>query len=642
MKNAIRWMSLALALCLLIPAAAAFGAEDAIVWLEDAPEKNAIRVDFSNCTGVPLFKRQNVFSPSHSFVGSYMAEAARDTPALAELRAESQRVDLFMGNGGIGTTLGKGTPENLTYSWMQADATFKQFYKGGVLPYVVYFATPNGLFDKDRGAAAYWKYPPVSYEGWREVCRAIAEHYARRGWPFAAHEIWNEPDWGDAFYAGTWDEYLKIYEYGAAGVRLGNPYAMVGGMSLAEFDKYYANGNVRKFLDDVREKKLPLDFISYHCYVTKNYPAYTRLANSSLAAYGDTFAATGLHLNEFHVSMDERVTATEKAVGPMMDAILFTLDNPQITSVNWACFRVSGESGIQMIESRTGKRFAAYHLLSFYNRMPVDRVAMTEQNGLKGVASIDGEQAGVILYNRTYKARDYVLALDHLPYEKCDVTVYCIDEKHSNYGRSGGSDEAEIILSAKAVDPRNLCIQGELLSNGLIYVEIVESGRTPELSPASAIDSQDAVLQAGTAAVLRREYYFEDRGTTMFSEFDLRTFTAWAGMGNADKGLSKGAAVLDHLPDYLVARPALTHAAAEGAAIYLTAEYLDNEGSVVLRQHFQQGENAAVNGENAQPLVINGEIVLTAPDGFEGVLRLSWGIADAGADTALKITFDKE
>ena len=642
MKLVCKWICFLLVICLLMPALTACGVEDAIVWLEDVPDKNTVRVDFSNYTGVPLLKRQNVFSPSHSFVGSYMVEVARDTPTLAEIRSESQRVDLFMGNGGVGSTLGKGSPEELSYSWMQADATFKQFYKGGVLPYVVYFATPNGLYDKDRGAAAYWKYPPVSYEGWQEVCQEIAEHYVRRGWPFAAHEIWNEPDWGDAFYAGTWEEYLKIYEYGATGVRAGNPYAMVGGMSLAEFDKYYANGNVRMFLDHVKEKQLPLDFISYHCYVTNNYPTYTKLANSSLAAYGDTFATTGLHLNEFHVALDEKVTATEKAVGPMMDAILFTLDNPQITSVNWACFRVSGESGIQMIDSRSGKRFAAYHLLSFYNRMPVDRVEMTTVNGLKGVASIEGEQAGVILYNRTYKARDYVLALDNLPYEKCDVTVYCIDETHSNYGRNGGCDEAEVILSAKDVTPKNLCIQGKLESNGLIYVEIVESGHVLDLPPVSTIDSREVVLQADTATVLRREYYFEDRSTTMFSEFDLRTFTAWAGMGNALKGLSKGAAVLDNLPTQLVARPSLTQAAAEGAALYLTAEYLDGEGNVVLRQHFQQGENAAVKGENAQPLPINGEIVLTTPEGFDGVLKLSWGVADAGADTALKITFDKE
>lgn len=646
MKRAIRWISLMLMLCMLTSSMTACAEVDGLTWVENPPAKMTVRVDFANPTGVPLFKRQNVFSPSHSFVGSYMAEVARDVPTLAALGSESQRVDLFMGNGGVGSTIGKGTPEKLTYSWMQADMTLRNFYKGGVMPYVSYFATPNALFDKERAVTNYWKYPPVDMEAWGEVCAAIAAHYANRSWPFAAHEIWNEPDWYDhgqkamAFYEGTWEEYLSIYEYAVKGIRSANPYAMVGGMSLATFSDYYANGNVRMFLDHVKEQELPLDFISYHCYVTSNYPTYTNLANASLAAYGDAFATTGLHLNEFHVALSSSVTATEQCVGPMMDAILYTLDHPQITSVNWACFRVSGEDGIQMIESRTGKRFAAYHLLSFYNRMPVDRVQLTEANGIKGVASIDGKQAGVILYNRTYKARDYVLALDNLPYETCDVTVYAIDENHSNYGRNGGSDEAAVILTAQGVATENLCLQGELLTNGLIYVEITESGHVLELGPVSAIDSRDQVLQGDTATVLRREYYFEDRDTTMFSEFDLRSFTAWAGMGDAHEGLSKGAVVLENLPAQLVARPTLTREAAEGAAVYLTAEYLDGEGNVLLTKHYQQGTNDAAPAFDTQPL--DSEIVLETPEAFEGVLKLSWGIADGGVDTTLKITFDKE
>ena len=325
-----------------------------------------------------------------------------------------------------------------------------------------------------------------------------------------------------------------------------------------------------------------------------------------------------------------------------MDAILYTLENPQITSVNWACYRVSSESGIQMINSRNGMRFASYHVLYFYNRMPVDRVAMTENNGLKGVASIDGQQAGVILYNRTYKARDYVLALDNLPYESVDVTVYCIDEDHSNYGRNGGSDEAAVIMSATGVSPENLCIQGSLLSNGMIYVEIVESGYVPEETQVSAIDSSEQVLQGGIATVLRREYYFEDRSTTMFSEFDLRSFTAWAGMGNAAQGNTRGAVVLDNLPGQLVARPTLTREAAAGAVIWLTAEYLDEAGNVVDALRYQRGTSEALPGADAMDLPLDGEITLTPPEGFTGVLKLTWGMENAGQDTTLKITFDKE
>jgi hypothetical protein len=647
MKKVLRWISLML-LLFLLPCLVACAQKDRLVWMKDTPEKTTVRVNFANPTGVPLFKRQNVFSPSHSFVGSYMAEFGRDVPTLAALGAENQRADLFMGNGGVGATIGKGTPENLTYSWMQTDMTLRSFYKGGVMPYVVYFATPNGLYDKERAVTSYWKYPPVDMEGWSKVCAEIAAHYEKRSWPFAAHEIWNEPDWYDhsqkamAFYEGTWEEYLSIYEHGVQGIRLANPYAMVGGMSLAIFSDYYSNGNVRMFLDHVSRQELPLDFISYHCYGIKDYPTYTRLANLSLKACGDVFASTALHMNEFHVAINSNVTATEKCIAPMMDAILFTLENPQITSVNWACFRVSGEDGIQVIQSRTGKRFAAYHLLSFYNRMPVDRVTLSEANGLKGVASIDGKQAGVLLYNRTYKTRDYVLALDNLPYKTCDITVYAIDENHSNYGRNGGNDEAEIVLSVQDVATENLCLKGELLTNGLIYVEIVPNGHVSELRPASAIDSHDRVLQGDTATVLRREYYFENRDTTMFSEFDLRTFTAWAGMGNSQTGLSKGAVVLRNLPAQLIARPSLTREAAQDTAVYLTAEYIDKDGNISHQQCYHHGINKTIDAQDIQSLPLNGEIVLTVPEGFDGVLKLSWGIMDGGVDTALKITFDKE
>ena len=163
---------------------------------------------------------------------------------------------------------------------------------------------------------------------------------------------------------------------------------------------------------------------------------------------------------------------------------------------------------------------------------------------------------------------------------------------------------------------------------------------TVALDPVSTIDSREQVLQGGVATVLRREYYFEDRSTTMFSEFDLRSFTAYAGMGDADKGLSKGAVVLENLPAQLIARPTLTREAPSGAAIYLTAEYLDADGNVLQTQHYQRGENAAVQAVNTLPM--DDEIVLITPEGFDGVLKLSWGIVDANADTTLKIAIDKE
>ena len=197
--------ALVCALCLSGAAELSAGAADPAV----IP---TVRVDFADETGIPLFKRQNLFAPSHSFGGAMGAEFVRDAELLSRLNAENLRVDLFMGNGGIGAGLGTGSAQDMSVSFMTTDAIFRQFYKSGTLPYAVYFATPYALCDRSGARSSYWKYPPSDYEAWGRLCERIAAHYRGLGWPFAAHEIWNEPDWYDsaagamAFFGGSWEE----------------------------------------------------------------------------------------------------------------------------------------------------------------------------------------------------------------------------------------------------------------------------------------------------------------------------------------------------------------------------------------------------------------------------------------------------
>lgn len=608
-----------------------------------------IIADFGKYTGVPLFKRQNVFSPSHSYVGGYAAEFVRDAVLLKDLRSENMRVDLFMGNGGIGGALGTGDSENPTMAFMALDASLKQFYKNGCLPYLVYFATPNALYDKQRAYSSYWKYPPKDMDKWGEICGEIASHYAAKSWPLAANEIWNEPDWFDAstnsmaFYGGTWEEYLEIYKYAAQGIRTANPYATVGGLSLATFSNAVEDGKVHQFLKFVEEEKLPLDFISYHCYVPGNYQTYTILANAALEKYGETFASTGLHLNEFNISMSDGTTSTEKAVSPMMDALCYFADTPQITDVNWACFRVASEKGIQLIDSRTGKRFAGYHLLSFFNDMPIDRVKLTTAKGILGFASVDDDRAGVMLYNRTYKERTFTLALEHLPFDVCDITVYAIDEQHSNYGRNGGSDEADVIFAENGVRTAGLQYEIALPTNGLVYVKVEKSGLNYEAAPVTQL-VDDIAINGGVATVLRREYYFENRKTTSFSEFDLGSFTAYAGMGDAKKGLTMGTVVLSNLPGSLAAYPQLLNGTDEPINAFLLVRFEDRDGTVLSEACYAANEvPAELCGQAVKlPLTMDGKLTIEIPDDFDGTLTMTYGLLDAEKNQTLKIKFDKE
>ena len=593
-----------------------------------------VRVDFADKTGIPLFKRQNLFAPSHSFSGNMAAEFVRDAPLLRKLRAENLRVDLFMGNGGIGAGLGTGTASDMAVSFMTTDTIFRQLYKNGALPYVVYFATPNALFDRSAAASNYWKYPPSDYESWRELCRLIASHYRELGWPFAAHEVWNEPDWYNsaagamAFFGGSWEDYIRIYEYAAKGIRQGNPYATVGGLSLATFSKAYMDGRVNAFLEAVSQKDLPLDFISYHCYEIGDYRRYTQEANQALAAWGDRFAGTALHLNEFNVGLSYSMTGTEKCVAPMLDAICYFVETPQITSVNWACFRAASETNVQLLDSRAGKQLAAYHVLEFYNDMPVDRVRLDEGDGIRGLASIDENMGAVLLYNRTWKSRCISLDLGDIPFESYSVTVYGIDHDHSNYGVNGGDDAASVIWQKDGFHNRTLRLKCDLPSGAAIYVRLTSDDAHEKPVPSQLVNG--IALQGCTATVLRREYWFEDRQSTMFSEFDLASFTAWAGMGSVDKGMSQGSVYLTNVPQTLYALPHLTQPCAALPECFLAVSYLDKQAETSAEQNFTTLDGTLIPGET---------LALHAPEGFNGVLKLTYGIISAGADQTLKIEF---
>ena len=634
-----RWISLWLAVVLMAGCGVSTRAEIGVE-REAAPSGETLRIDFSEHTGIPLFKRQNTFSPSHSFLGNLAEEFMRDAPLLKALRSESQRVDLFMGNGGIGHTIGMGTPDALSHSFLTTDTLFRQFYQNGTMPYIVYFATPTALQNKNAASYGFWKYPPVDYDAWAQVCQDIAAHYREMDWPLAAHEVWNEPDWFDAaanamaFYGGTWEEYLKIYDYAARGIRQGDPYAMVGGLSLAEFEPALQKGQVDQFLTYVREKALPLDFISYHCYVPNHYPRYTLEANQALAAYGDQFAQTGLHMNEFNISLASSTTSTEKAVAPMLDAILYFVETPQVTSVNWACFRVShaaSEAGIGLIDSRSGKRYAAYHLLSFYNRMPVDRVRLEEAGSVRGIASADEYSAAAFLYNRTWKKRQVTVKLDNIPFEHYRLTVYGLDEENSNYGRAGGSDEASVVYAAENLTGKEQLLSLTLSSGAAVYAELCPTDGA-ERAPVAEWQGE-AVIHGGVATVIRREYYFENRATTMFSEFDLASFTAWAGMGSADEGLSRGSVYLRNVPDGLCAYPTLQKDGETKGECFLMAQYLNGQGEITAEETY-----STLDGT----LPLNGKIPLKPLEDSDGVLKLTYGLRSAGQDQTLKIRFQAE
>jgi xylan 1,4-beta-xylosidase len=106
--------------------------------------------------------------------------------------------------------------------------------------------------------------PPKDWDRWRELVRRLAVHVVERyglaevrdHWSF---EVWNEPNL-EVFWAGTPEEYFRLYDFAADAIRSVDPALRVGGPASA------AAGWVGQTLAHVDSNDAALDFVSTHTY----------------------------------------------------------------------------------------------------------------------------------------------------------------------------------------------------------------------------------------------------------------------------------------------------------------------------------------------------------------------------------------
>ena len=119
-----------------------------------------------------------------------------------------------------------------------------------------------------------WSYPPKDYDKWRELIRQWALHsverYGRREVESWYWEVWNEPDIG--YWKGTPEEYQKLYDYAADGLKRALPTARIGGPHVTGPNGARTQGIFQAFLEhclrgtNYATGKIgsPLDYIGFH------------------------------------------------------------------------------------------------------------------------------------------------------------------------------------------------------------------------------------------------------------------------------------------------------------------------------------------------------------------------------------------
>jgi len=165
------------------------------------------------------------------------------------------------------------------YDWTITDRIFDTYLEAGAKPFVEIGFMPQALSVKPEpyrptwvpGArneqySIGWSYPPKDYAKWSELIyqwvRHAVEKYGRGEVESWYWEVWNEPD--ISYWHGTPEEYDKLYDYTAAGLKRALPSAKIGGPASTGPSSPRAANFLRQFLEHCASTGAPLDFITYH------------------------------------------------------------------------------------------------------------------------------------------------------------------------------------------------------------------------------------------------------------------------------------------------------------------------------------------------------------------------------------------
>ncbi|AYB33598.1 GH39 family glycosyl hydrolase [Chryseolinea soli] len=189
---------------------------------------------------------------------------------------------------------------NPQYNYMYVDVLFDFLHSIGMKPFVELGFMPSQLASGNK-TIFWWRgnvTPPKDYEKWAALVTNLVQHFtARYGeeevktWYF---EVWNEPNL-DGFWAGSQEEYFKLYKYSADAIKKVNASYRVGGPGTA------GAAWESEMIDYCTRNAAPIDFISTHAYGVKQ-------------GYLDEFGNSGTVLDKNPMSVSGDVLDSRKEI----------------------------------------------------------------------------------------------------------------------------------------------------------------------------------------------------------------------------------------------------------------------------------------------------------------------------------------
>jgi xylan 1,4-beta-xylosidase len=172
---------------------------------------------------------------------------------------------------------------NPRYDWTIVDRIFDTLLERRMKPLVEIGFMPEALSTRPqpyqhtfpKGSIwTGWAYPPRDYAKWSELIyrwgRHEVEKYGSEEVASWYWEVWNEPDIG--YWQGTPEEYFKLYDHAADGLKRALPAAKIGGPHVTGPNGARTQQFLRSFLEHCLRGKnyatgktgSPLDYVGFH------------------------------------------------------------------------------------------------------------------------------------------------------------------------------------------------------------------------------------------------------------------------------------------------------------------------------------------------------------------------------------------
>lgn len=203
------------------------------------------------------------------------------THNLLTSKGNSTKPDLKWGYTDAYTEDKKGRP---VYNWSVVDSIVDTYLETGMKPLMEIGFMPKDLSSRplpyehtwSKGGNLWtgWTYPPKDYNKWRELVYQWVNHsierYGKAEVTTWLWEVWNEPD--IAYWSGTFEEYCKLYDYAADGLKRACPECTVGGPHTTSPRSEKAYAYLTKFIEHcLRGKNFatgktgsPLQYVGFH------------------------------------------------------------------------------------------------------------------------------------------------------------------------------------------------------------------------------------------------------------------------------------------------------------------------------------------------------------------------------------------